>query len=1013
MHLTDDITIGRAERALAERILPAVHAPAIALRVTRYDVPGEPVAPAVAIAADYVSFEIGDAWGRAWGTTWFRFEGRIPPEWPGQRIEAVIDLGFGPSMPGFQCEGLAFTASGRAIKSINPQNRWVRVSDLADEEGRVEFFVEAASNPVILQDFRFEKTLQGDVLTSSDRELYRLRRADLAVCNSDVFEIAMDLDVLIGLQRQLPDGPRRARILQALDDALDVLDLQDIVDTAVTARHVLRPVLEAPAEHSAHRISAIGHAHIDSAWLWPVRETVRKAARTVASILDLIDASDDFIYGMSSAQQYAWIRDAYPDIWVRLKAAVAAGRFVPLGGMWVESDTVMPSGESLVRQFLYGQRFFEKEFGMRARGVWLPDTFGYSPALPQLIRRAGFEWFFTQKMSWNQTNVFPHHAFRWIGIDGSEILTHFPPMDTYAAELTAAELAMASRRFRENRVAGGSIAPTGFGDGGGGTTREMLARAARSADLEGSPRVVWESPDEYFATLAATRHRLPTWDGELYLEFHRGTLTSQHAMKQGNRRVEQLLVEAETWSATASVRLGILYPYDEIDALWETTLLHQFHDILPGTSIAWVHREARDTYTRLERDARAVIERAQRALAGVGETPLMFNGSAFERQGVRPGAAAAISDAHGDAQDVDIRETDQGWVLRNELIEVEVTAAGLIPSAVDLTTGREAIFPGRSANVLHIHQDFPNKWDAWDVDPFYRNTRRDVTDATSSTVTSRGERAEITVERTLSDISSVRQRIRLARGSREIVIEQTTQWHETEKFLKLSFPLNIRAEHTAAETQFGYVTRPTHTNTSWEDARFETSMHRFIHVAEPGFGVAVTNDSSHGFDALRIRGEAGWGIDIRPSLLRAPQYPDPETDKGTHHHRFGLVVGASIQDATRYGAHANAQPSVIRGRGEVNPLVEISGAGVAVSSVKLAADRSGDLIVRAHEYLGARATAQLRISGPVSTVQRVSLLEDALDKAVPGKGTSAFDLGPFEVRTWRIRFDRGVGEQSV
>ena len=312
-----------------------------------------------------------------------------------------------------------------------------------------------------------------------------------------------------------------------------------------------------PPSSSAHRISAIGHAHIDSAWLWPIRETVRKLARTVASMLDLLDSSDDFLYGMSSAQQYAWIRDSHPDLWQRLKAAVESGRFIPLGGMWVESDTVMPSGESLVRQFLYGQRFFEKEFGLRPNGVWLPDTFGYSPALPQLIRRAGFEWFFTQKLSWNQTNLFPHHTFAWHGIDGSGILTHFPPMDTYAAELTAEELARASRTFRENRVVPGSIAPTGFGDGGGGTTREMLARAARTADLEGSPRVAWESPDDYFASLAGIRHRLPTWDGELYLEFHRGTLTSQHAMKQGNRRVEQLLVEAELWSATASVRLGI------------------------------------------------------------------------------------------------------------------------------------------------------------------------------------------------------------------------------------------------------------------------------------------------------------------------------------------------------------------------------------------------------------------------------------------------------------------------
>ena len=412
-------------------------------------------------------------------------------------------------MPGFQCEGLVYLADGTPVKSINPRNQWVLIAEQAVGGETVEFFVEAASNPVLLDYHPFLVTHEGDIQTSSSKRLYTSRRMDLAVFESEVHELALDIDVLLELQEELPQGPRRMRILQALDDALDALDLQHIAETAPDARAALVDVLAAPAEASAHRISAVGHAHIDSAWLWPVRETIRKVARTTSSMTELIEQTDDFVYGMSSAQQYAWIKEHRPEVYAKVKDAVAAGRFLPLGGMWVESDTVMPTGESIVRQFSQGQRFFEREFGIRPKGVWLPDSFGYSPALPQLMRRAGFEWFFTQKISWNQVNKFPHHTFLWEGIDGSRVFSHFPSMDTYNSRLSGSEVAKASRQFRENRLASGSIAPVGWGDGGGGTTREMTGTAARLADLEGSARVTWEHPDAFFdrARVRAARTR--------------------------------------------------------------------------------------------------------------------------------------------------------------------------------------------------------------------------------------------------------------------------------------------------------------------------------------------------------------------------------------------------------------------------------------------------------------------------------------------------------------------------
>lgn len=421
-----------------------------------------------------------------------------PPEWAGRRVEAIVDLGFDKNMPGFQCEGLVYRPDGTPVKSLNPRNQWIHVSDSATGGATVEYFLEAAANPVLLDYQPFLPTQEGDIQTSSKRKLYTTRRMDLALVEPELHELALDIEVLLELQAELPEGPRRMKILQALDDALDRLDLQRLPETAPDAREALVEVLSKRADESAHEISAIGHAHIDSAWLWPVRETIRKVARTASSMTELIDEDEDFLYGMSSAQQYAWLKEHRPEVYKRVKEAVAAGRFLPLGGMWVESDTVMPSGESLVRQFLYGQRFFRQEFGIQSQGVWLPDSFGYSPALPQLMRRAGFSWFFTQKISWNQVNKFPHHTFLWEGIDGSRVFSHFPSMDTYNSQLSGEEVARASRQFRENRLASGSIAPVGWGDGGGGTTREMTGKARRLANLEGSAKVRWEHPDAFF-----------------------------------------------------------------------------------------------------------------------------------------------------------------------------------------------------------------------------------------------------------------------------------------------------------------------------------------------------------------------------------------------------------------------------------------------------------------------------------------------------------------------------------
>ncbi|KQZ24007.1 alpha-mannosidase [Microbacterium sp. Root553] len=995
MHDDTSLTVGRVSRVLAERIRPAIHSASVPLTVESVELPGEPISPAEGLALEFAGTSVPSMWGPAWSTTWFRLSGRVPSDWAGRRVEAVIDLGFDINMPGFQCEALAYRPDGSPVKSINPRNQWIPIAQTAQGDEPVELYLEAAANPVLLDYHPFLPTQEGDIRTSSPEPLYRLRRLDLAVFETEVFELSLDLEVLFELQAELPaTSPRRMRILQAMDDALDVLDLQRIAETASDARARLAPALAAPAEASAHRISAVGHAHIDSAWLWPVRETIRKVARTTSSMTTLIEEQPDFLYGMSSAQQYAWLKEHRPEVYARVKAAVAEGRFLPLGGMWVESDTVMPSGESLVRQFSYGQRFFEREFGIRSKGVWLPDSFGYSPALPQLMRRAGFEWFFTQKISWNQQNVFPHHSFLWEGIDGSQVFTHFPSMDTYNSQLSGMEVAKASRQFKENRVSSRSIAPVGWGDGGGGTTREMTGKAQRLQNLEGSAQVVWEHPDVFFEAARAEIPNPAVWVGELYLELHRGTLTSQHATKALHRWAEQALVEAELWAATDAVRTGAEYPTAQIDRLWETVLLHEFHDILPGTSIAWVHREASEVLSRVIDEAQTLAGSARRSLAGDGDRELRFVPSSV---GEGRALGAAFLEARAEP-DVALAEESDGWRLENDLVSVLISAEGLIVSAVDRASGREVVAEGRAANLFQLHQDFPNMWDAWDIDKYYRNSVEDLSGVASITASVIDGVATVVVTRAFSE-STVEQTITLAPASRTVELRNVIDWHETEKLLKLAFPLDIQATHTEAETQFGYQSRVTHTNTSWEAAKFETSMHRFVLVREQDFGVALVNDSIYGYDTSREVSDDAVATTVRLSLLRAPRFPDPDTDHGPHEIAVGFVIGADAAIATAEGITMNSPAAIVRGAREVDPLVSVLGEGIVVSGVKLADDGSGDVIVRLYEALGRRAIGSITAEFDHREIREVSLIEDALDDARVG---GELRLRPFEVRTLRI-----------
>ncbi|MEV4222310.1 glycoside hydrolase family 38 C-terminal domain-containing protein [Nonomuraea sp. NPDC049725] len=1000
MHDDRALVEARLKRVLDERIRPAVYPESVPLDVAVWHAPGEPVSVAEGLAAVPGPIAAGDAWGAPWGTSWFTVTGTVPSAWRGRIVEAVLDLGFDENMPGFQCEGLVHLPDGSPVKGLNPRNQWVRVAAPARGGESVRLHVEAASNPVILGHPLFRPTALGDRDTAGTAPLYRLGRMDLAVFDRTVWDLVLDLEVLGELMAELPvDGARRWDVLRAVGRALDRIDLQDVNATAAAARAELAGVLAVPAAPSAHRISAVGHAHIDSAWLWPLRETVRKVARTAANMTALLADEPGFVFAMSQAQQWAWIKEHRPQVWAQVVKAVAEGRFVPAGGMWVESDTNMPGSEAMARQFVHGKRFFIDEFGIDNEEAWLPDTFGFAAGLPQIIKAAGARRLLTQKISWSRVNRFPHHTFLWEGIDGTRIFTHFPPVDTYNCSMKGGELAHAARNFREKGAARHSLAPTGWGDGGGGTTREMVGKAARLRDLEGSPTVTWETPAAFFARAEADYPNPPVWVGELYLELHRATLTSQAGTKQGNRLCEALLREAELWAATAAVRAGAPYPYEQLDRVWKTVLLHQFHDILPGSSIAWVHREARDTYARLARELEGIVLAAQRALAGDAPAGgrLVFNAAPHARRGVPAGGAAPAEPAPA----VTVRPRDGGgYVLDDGLVRAEIDGRGLIVSAYDHRARRESLPPGDAAALLQLHQDLPNRWDAWDVDEFYRNTVTDLTSVDDLTADGRAVR----VTRSFGS-SSVIQTYTLAAGRIEVRTE--VDWHETEKLLKMAFPLDVRADRYAAETQYGHVQRPTHTNTSWEAARFEACNHRFVHVEEPGWGAAVVTASTYGHDVTRaVRDDGGTTTTVRVSLLRAPRFPDPETDQGAHAFVHALVPGAAIGDAVREGYFLTLPERELPGDVPVAPLVTIGDEAVVITAVKLADDGSGDVVVRFHESRGGRAATTLRAGFPVGTVTATDLLERPLRELpheVPHEdGTVALTLRPFELVTLRL-----------
>ena len=1008
------------------------------------------LAPERAADFAYTPIEPGFVWGPVWSDAWFRFTGEIPAEWDGKTVVARLDCG---------AEAIVWEGDD-PVQGIDAHHGEFLLSQAAQAGADVSLTVQATGmNPSV--------SVHGAPDAPSPTP-FTFRRADLSLYDAELFGLYYDLKVAIGVLKELPtDTPRFGQLLYALNTAVSLCDVEDAAGIAACRKRI-SDHLQKPAHASAHRISAVGHSHIDAAWLWPLERTQFKCLHTFSTVLRLMERYPEFRFVCSQPALYAWVKRLSPKLYARIKDRIAEGRWEVTGSMWVEPDCNLSSGESLVRQILHGKNFFLDEFGIETHDLWLPDVFGYAASLPQILKRARIDTFMTQKMSWNQVNKFPHHTFLWQGIDGTQVLTHFLPSDTPNGDMSPRELMHSSRNFRDHDRALRSLYLFGHGDGGGGPTAEMLENARRLQNVEGMPTVTLESARDYFRKAEEESHDLSVWVGELYLELHRGTYTTQASNKRSNRAAEFALRNAEFLSVVSPTGLAA-YPQESLDRLWKTVLLNQFHDILPGSSVAEVYQDSAEDYEKIAQDTGMLIDEATEALASAIDTrgvkhPVLVvsNLSHFANEVVRVPLRAGENPVtaigpEGDAVAVQI-ETDgdlgrsalfiaknaplHGYAiwdlnattvpvdddedavsasrthLENASLRVEFDAVtGLITRIFDKDNEREILHETytvqpngkRDLNVLNcanqlvLHADKPLDWDAWDVEIFAFERGRFVTELTSVTVIENGPvRGAIRFERIFGK-SRIAQIVRLTAGSMRLDFVTSVDWHETDTMLKAAFPVAINSSRATYEIQYGHVERPTHTNTSWDQARFEVCAQKWADLSEGNYGVALLNDGKYGHDI--------HGHTLRLTLLRSPQAPDPNADRGSHCFTYSLLPhngdfreGEVVENAYALNSPPTASALPANRPGSLpleRSFFEVDNAAVFIEAIKRA-EKETAVIVRLYEVHNTRGSVTLTTTLPVKSAWYCDLMEKSLAEVPVSGGEMLLPIQPFEIVTIKL-----------
>ena len=869
--------------------------------------------------------------------------------------------------------------------------------------------------------------------------------------------------------------PVRHALLEQLNNAYTVLDLREgwyssrLNASASLAYDYLQSALaEYPAAVNQPGITLSGHAHLDVGWMWPYWRTRQKIAHTISNVLNLMDRYPQLHYSQSQPQVLQWLKEDMPELYARVKQRVAEGRFEPVGAMWVEVDCNLTSGESLVRQILHGTRFTQQEFGITPHHIWLPDVFGYSAALPQIMRGCDIPVFMTTKISWNQFNRMPCDTFRWRGIDGSEVLTHFVTAPdphatntyyTYNGPLRASDMTGTWANYRQQALNNDLLYLAGWGDGGGGPTEEMLQTSQVLASTPNFPSVRWGSVDAYFSSLYERvweQPQLPRWVGELYLEYHRGTYTSQARIKQLNRRSELLYRDTELLSVWASL-YGMPSRQEQLNTGWQLLLLNQFHDVLPGSSIREVYDDAERIYADVRRIGEEIRSEALNVLReqfGLAERGIaFFNTLPWERTDPLQISGSAMSNVAGTQETTDwdgnpivlvdgvsmppcgvsifsepaiapdasasqtcwISTTDSSFItLHNAYYDLIINAHGEIERLYDKRAERYVFVEGQTGNQLIAYEDRPLNFDAWDIDLFYEEKPYPLHDTPAIRIVEEGP-VRVTVEVEHSYLASrTTQRISLWRASPRIDIATEIDWHQHQTVLKAVFPLAINSSRATYEIQFGSVERPTHRNTSWDMARFEVCAHRWADVSEGGYGVSLLNDSKYGHDC--------HDNILRLTLLKSGVFPDPDADQGIHRFTYSLLPHqGDWRDAqtVRRAYELNVPAFVVSNASvettservanvltiEAYSLVYTDCEHVVVETVKPAENGDG-LVVRLYEAHNQRGHGTLTFATTIQAVQECNLLESALREVPHLENSFAFQVRPFEIKTFRVHLDR-------
>lgn len=964
------------------------------------------------------SLSPGMKWGKKWEYGWFFTKITIPKSCEGKRVIFAAKQG----------ESLVFV-NGKVVGAFDREHTHITLAYNAKGGETFDIAMEVyaghfGSDDLFMRDNKVDLVIE-DVGISEfqdDQEQKTVTNGNFGIFYEEVFQLWVDIKTLYDLRNNLEENSlRKAKIDKALMKMCDAVNIELPMDEFIAAvqrgREILKPELDCKNGSTAPLTYAIGHSHLDLEWLWTTAETRRKAARTLGNQLKLIEEYPEYKYIQSQPWLLETVKNEYPDLYQEVKKAVKNGNIIVEGGMYVESDANILSGESLIRQFIFGKKFIKEEFGTESEIFWLPDSFGMTASLPQIMKGCEIKYFLNDKIMWqyNGGDEIPHSNFMWQGIDGSEILTHLSI--GYAHGLEPKEIFFKWGLNKEKADVPISLIEFGHGDGGGGATRIHLEYLKREKDLEGMSKVVSESPKKFFEKLDAECEIKEKYVGELYYTAHRGAYTSQAKTKKFNRQSEFALREAELWSALLDNNTKA-----ETDALWKTTLFNQFHDISPGTSITAVHEQTEKELTEVISKANGIADKVcNSALDSSNDCITVFNSLSWEREAIIELPDGYTSIEGCDTQKIgdkayakvsvpacgykayklgkDIAgetKTDNGLVLENNLIRAEFNTSGELISVFDKTENME--FLSKPSNVFRMYQDMTCFFDAWDIDSYYENQEMEIEKLAEVYVEYKGDlQSSIVIKRKINN-SFITQRAILRNDSKRIDFETEVDWRETHKLLKVDFNTNIHTEELVSEIQFGYIKRPNHKTRQYDADRFEVCNHKWSALCENKRGVAILNNCKYGISADNNR--------MSLTLLRATVNPARFADKGMHTFTYSIMPFAkSLTDSNvvEEAYNLNCPVAIKQGFAGERSLLNVSERNVIVDTVKLAEDGSGDIIIRMYESKNTYTTCKLKLSFNAKSAYIVNMLEENKFDAELNNNEISLDFKAFEVITLRIK----------